>query len=431
MLNHIIKILIAFVIIAVLYTIGCSETYFGSLKTVSCEDFTGALGGSGTACGRIPVENPNRPDDDPLLERNFLEFKYNIPLGKIDIIFVVDNSSSMHEEHKNLARQFKNFLDDIRNLDYHISIITTDISNSPDNPTRGASYQDGRFIPIGGRSFLRNSKIGAYASDRDVSDFIHTLVRPETAACDSGSDSGQTVDDDYYFRYGVERKNAAPSATPSCPSYDERGIYALNLAIENPNHGSFFRSGAHLMAVLISDEDERSSFQYISERLDAGIDYQFERLDHPEFLVANIDRIFPLKSFSFHSIIIPPGDHNCYKRQMTRSSSGPGSGRGFYGEEYARLSKARDKFLLEFGNLLRGNVISICNSDYGSQLGRIAIYADTIRASLTCSEPERITFIVDGRKANLRYVIEGRTLIIREDQVSLSSKLELQVICEE
>ncbi len=430
MLKHIIKILAAFVVIVILYMIGCSDTYFGSLKTVSCSDFVGVLGKSSADCGRIPVENPQTPSDE--IDRRFLEFKYRIPLGKIDILFVVDNSSSMHEEHTNLAKQFKYFLDDIKYLDYRIAIITTDISSSPNNPVSGAAYQDGKFIPIGGRPFLRNSRIGSYASDRDIQSFTDVLVRPETIACDSSS-GDHSASDEYYFQYGVDKPKIHSPNSP-CPSHDERGIFALNLALENPNHSSFFRTGeSHLMMVIISDEDERSSSRYIANKFEEGDNsYQFEDNDYPEVLVDNVYRKFgDLKSFSFHSIIIPPGDHSCYNRQVKNSGAGSGSGRGYYGEEYARLSKARDKSLLRYGNLLRGNVISICNRKYGSQLGKIALYADTTRAFLPCSNPEQIQFKVNGHNRRLSYEIEGRTLILTAGQVSLTSDLELNVICEE
>ena len=434
-LNHIIKVLLAFVIIVFLYMIGCSETYFSSLKTVTCDDFTGTFNNTGTSCGRVHVEAPRIPQGpsaDPM--RRFLEFKYYIPLGKVDIIFVVDNSSSMHEEHTSLAKQFSSFLNEIKYLDYRIAVITTDISSSPDNPVRGAPYQDGKFIPIGGRSFLENSNLGGAASSRAIEDFAKTLVRPETIDCDGSSASGgSTRDDEYFFQYGVDRPRSQKSGGGgACPSHDERGIYALNLAIENYNQRSFFRSGAHLMMVVISDEDERSSYKYISERLSYGENYEFETRDYPEFLVENVYNMFgPLKNFSFHSIIIPPGNSSCYKKQMERADGGSGSGRGFYGVEYAKLSKARDMSLLEYENLLRGNIISICDRGYGNQLGKIALYADVVRAALPCSSPEEIIFQVNGRRSNLKYDIEGRTLIVREGQVSLTAHLELSIICEE
>ncbi len=422
MLNHIIKILAAFVILVILYMIGCSKAYFGSLR--ACEDIPGCI---------IETPLPIEPTADHG-DKKLWVYKYRVNLGLIDVIFVVDNSSSMHEEHTSLAAQFEHFLNDIRYLDYHISIITTDISSSPNNPVRGASYQDGKFISLGGRSFLRNPNIGSYVSDGHIDNFVDGLVRPETIACDSSDkSSGNTPDDDYYFTYGVERsRKSKSSSSVTCPSYDERGIYALNLAIENPNQKSFFRSGAHLMMVVISDEDERSSIRYIADKSREGNnDYQFEYLDYPESLVENVDRQFPLKTFSFHSIVIPPGDRSCYKKQARRSNEGPGSGVGFYGEEYARLSMAKDKSLLKLGNLLRGNIISICDRSYGSQLGKIAIYADATRLALPCAEPERIEFRVDGRKSKLRYNIEGLTLIIRGDQVALKSSLEADIVCEE
>ena len=46
--------------------------------------------------------------------------------GKVDILFVIDNSKSMEMEQRVLARQFDSFLARFQKLDYHIAIITTD-----------------------------------------------------------------------------------------------------------------------------------------------------------------------------------------------------------------------------------------------------------------------------------------------------------------
>ena len=63
-------------------------------------------------------------------------FEYAIQPQAIDIIFAIDNSSSMHKEHKSLVQQLKPFLRKIQNIDYRIAVITTDISKSPENPTQ-------------------------------------------------------------------------------------------------------------------------------------------------------------------------------------------------------------------------------------------------------------------------------------------------------
>lgn len=435
-----------------LYMIGCSDTHFASIK-VSCEDFFGEDefgecspvhldddGGDGlnpkgfNPDGDDPRQKTtNNKDDDNRFsdpDRSFLEFEYRVPLGEVDIIFVVDNSSSMNAEHQNLAKQFYSFLSDIRYLDYRIAVITTDISASPRNAVKGAPYQDGRFISIGSKRYLSNTQVGEFPREKDVNDFIKAIVRPETLACDQKLALTQEVDDEYYYTHGVDRQTVSHQDIP-CPSHDERGIYALNMALENPSQKTFFRPGAHLMAVVISDEDERSSYSYIQDRSAEGENYEFQLRDYPESLVENVYEIFRLKKvFSFHSIIIPPGDVGCLKRQQKRSNQGPGSGSGFYGYEYERLSLAQDGALLRYGNLIEGHVISICDRDYGSQLSKVAFYAGQIRAELPCSKPEKIKAYIDGVEKRIYYDIENRSLLLKPGQVPLSSELILNVICE-
>ena len=421
MLKHLLKIVLGLLGVYVIYMLGCSQTYFGSLKRVSCEDFEVLYGAD--KCQSSPESSP----EDELVG---LEFTYTARLGEVDIIFVVDNSGSMSREHRSLALQMQPFLNAIRNLDYRIAIITTDISSSPNNPKRGADYQDGKFLRIGGSQYLTNSAVGKRPDERDIDDFVRTLVRPETLACDEGSDSEERFDRlGNFFETGVypeKTEKASTSKTP-CPSSDERAIYALNLAIENSSQRSFFRRDAHLMVVIISDEDERSGGEFIDARLDFNENYTFEHKDYPKTLVETVYHHLG-QTMSVHSIVVPIKG-SCLREQNKDTNKG---GRGYPGETYIQLSKAVDPDLVEDenvdGTLLKGSIISICDRDYSSQLGRIAIAAEVPKVSLPCSDPENIRFRVNGRKTHLNFYIEGRSLIV-EDKVSIGSDLEISLIC--
>lgn len=444
MTRHIVKILLALSLAVIAYSIGmpgCSPTQFGTLKTLTCEDFPDSY--QCRSNPRFPDQDSqpepepeptadrsnrpnrsnrrNRPDPRPP-RRNYLDFDYEISLGKVDIIFVIDNSSSMAVEHRSLGQQFRSFLNQIRDVQYHIAVITTDISSSPENPVRGAYYQDGKFIPINGRLFLRNENLGGNPPHSAVAGFASAITREETTRCDRGD---QPVSRNRYDRlYEGDRETAG------CPSHDERGTYAMNLAIHNYKNTDFFREKAHLMFVVLSDEDIRSSADYINQ---PGFEhYNLENLDYPETLVRNVrDSFGPLKSFSVHSIIIPPGDSSCLEEQNRRRDGGQGTGRGYYGEQYTRLSRARENELTQYGNLLKGNVISICSRSYGAQLQRVAVSAETIRMELPCSNPKDVEFYIDGQKIRKSYTIEGRTLIMEPGTIPLGSQVRLKMTCEE
>lgn len=433
MISHILKILVAVVFAVFLYIVGCSDTHFVSLNNVSCDEFTGTL--TGADCNVIGDKNSFFDNKTPVAQKkSYREFNYQVPLGLVDIIFIVDNSSSMHKEHVSLANQFSSFLRDVKYLDYRIAITTTDISSSPGNPNRNQSFQDGRFIRVGGRSFIENPRIGSNPSESLVKAFQEAIVRPETINCDKKDGGGYSDNyrSDFYAKYGRYPDKKVQAKASPCPSHDERAIFAANLAISNRNQASsFFRPDAHLMTVIISDEDERSGAKYIRD----NPEYEFQDGDYPEVLVETVFRVLgQLKSFSVHSIIIPTTSAGCLNDQNRDRSSGQGSGRGFYGEQYERLSRARDKSLLKYGNLLRGSVISICSRSYGSQLSRLSKYAgDKIRVPLPCdkSRIRQIKGTVNGRLKRLNYEIEARTLIISPGEVSIDSRLDLNVICED
>ena len=418
------RLFAASVIALALYVIGCSETYFGSLNRVSCEDFANHYGAEN--CDVVTQGDDEDEEADVEGKKNALEFNYNVKLGEVDIIFVVDNSSSMSREHKSLAQQMNDFLNDVKNLDYRIAIITTDISSSPENGVRGAPYQDGQFLEIGnsGSYFLEQGELGKQPLQEAEEDFVNTLVREETLLCDQKK-KGKESDKEYFWETGTYRNKGGAS---SCPSSDERAIYALNLAVENTQQKSFFRRDAHLMVVIISDEDERSSEKYIEQQLENGKDYSFESKDHPETLVETIyHHLGPLKTFSVHSIVIPPVEGKCFREQQEDTLKG---GRGFPAKVYASLSYALDPELTKYGNLLQGEVISICDRNYSAQLSRVAIYAQVPRISIPCSDPREVSMSLNGANKNLSYEIENRSLAI-QGGIPLSSDLNVTVICDQ
>ena len=447
MLYHFIKISAALVLALLIYFVGlqgCSPTTFAPVGNLSCEEFPAGSNcktqlvefsceerPTQAKCQRTPRSEPTNPrENSPDRERerkpspppqHFCKSEYDLSLGQVDILFVIDNSSSMAQEHRNLADQFNSFLYDIKDVNYHLAVITTDISSSPNNPNRNKYFQDGRFIPIGDRKFLRNENLGDRPSKWALEAFKTAIERKETKDCDRGKQPAESGDK--YDRL-YDRKN---QEAIGCPSSDERGTYAVKLAIENPSYRSFFRPEAHLMVIFLSDEDVRSGEEYYNQE---GLEY-YQPLweDEPETLIDRMYEIFPKsKTYSFYSIIIPPGDERCLEEQNRYRADGPGSGRGYYGREYARLSKAGK--LREHGNILRGEVISICSRNYSYQLRKVAVSAQVSRVPLFCPNPEEIDLYVNGSKVRSDQEIEGRTLLVQpKGDIPLSSRITVKTLC--
>ena len=463
---HFIKVGSAFLLALLIYFVGlqqgCSPTSFAPVKMLGCDEYPEGSNCQTKAVSFSCEEKPNqakcikakapqpRKNQEPEAKasprakspspppQDYCEHSHELSLGKVDILFVVDNSSSMAKEHRNLSRQFNSFLNDLKNVDYHIAVITTDISASPDNPARGRYYQDGRFIPFGAevsknneincaggrcRMFLKNDNLGSRPSQKAVEDFKRAIERKETQLCDTRNQPRE-AEDKYDRLYQREQ------SVVDCPSSDERGTYAVNMALDNTKHRSFFRSDSHFMIIFLSDEDIRSGKEYYEQN---GMeDYQLETYDEPETLVRKIAEKFPkTKTFSFYSIVIPPGDSSCLKEQNRYRARGPGTGRGYYGREYARLAQAgRDLKGYSYDNLLNGELISICSSNYSYQLRRVAISAQTSHVRLACFDPESIQLYVNGSRASSEWEIEGRTLLIEpRSSIPLSSRIKTKVIC--
>ena len=431
MLYQFIKISSALVLAALIYFVGaqgCSPIKFADVGLLGCDEYEGESCKTQLVefsceerpdqakCGGISPEEerPNWENEPSPPPQDFCRRELHLSLGQVDILFVIDNSSSMAQEHRSLASQFNSFLYDLKDVRYHIAVITTDISPpSPDPDEYHREYfQDGRFLPIGNRKFLKNENLGARPNKQVVEDFKKAIEREETKRCDSGTQPGNRR---FYKR------------NEKCPSSDERGTYAVQLAIKNTAHHTFFRPEAHFMVVFLSDEDVRSGREYYNQ---TGYGhYQLRDEDKPKNLVGLMkSRFGRTKSYSFYSIIIPPGDQRCLEEQNRHRDDGPGSGRGYYGREYARLSKAGE--LREYGNILRGGIISICSRNYGYQLRRVAVSAQTSRVPLFCPNPDDIDLYVNGSKVRSEKEIEGRTLLIKpSSDVPLSSRMKVIELC--
>lgn len=363
----------------VFYIVGCQDLNFNSIPIFECEE----LNVEGVSC--IDPElgatlsdlsdlydkdgNPVGSDGN---ESNHLRPNtvMDITLGKINILFVVDNSASMTEELESIAHQFTEFLGSIKETDYRIAIITTDWENDK-----------GQFLLFpNNQKFLSNPNGDSSIHNKNVG----------------------------YFQQVVKR--------PVGDNEDERGIYALNMALDNAGHSDFFRKKSLFMVIIVSDEDERSWGGKRPEGCPYGKIELLETYDLPETFFRKVSHHNPLSIVEVHSIITPEGKYPCDGDQV-------------HGRIYAQASNPSDDILRRYGNIRRGHVGSIRETNYSSQLGPIA---DTLLnvspIPLHCFPVgERVFLQVEGRRVNFR--LEGRQVVI-EDQVSFGSKARVAYRCD-
>lgn len=291
-----------------------------------------------------------------------------------DILIINDNSGSMSTEQNKMSERFPDFINSLSGVDFRIAVTTTDVSsfvsdtknNFPNSVNQNGQLQDGRFITFG-----NGAQVLTPGLSNIVQLFEEVIERPETVACEnSGFDSS------------------------SCPSPDERAIFAANLAVER-GQSDFFRPGAHLAMIILSDEDERSRSGEITG-------FGLSAKDQPQSLIDNVKNRFGVdKSFAVHSIIVKPGDTSCLQQQNGQSGVS-----GFEGKIYKELS-----------DLTNGRVGSICASNYGQELGAIGgAVVDAVNSlSLECAPkdnqvgvfvnppPQGLTFEVDAANKRIQF----------------------------
>lgn len=379
-----------------------------------------------------------------------ISYKYDVLSsgGKVDILFVNDNSGSMSFEQKLVAERFSSFLSALESqaVDYRIAITTTDISNTntasvrynpPRSINKNGALQDGRLIQFDdGSYFLTPSN-----SMREQL-FQKEIQRPETKVCED------------FLRSNPNANTASSSyisdLRDNCPSGDERGVFAANNTILN-NPNSFIRPEANLAVIFLSDEDVASSNYYISSS------FRLDSRDLPQTLISNIQTRFPGKNFSAHSIIVRPGtlksgvsvdqalqqvatfvngvnpamspenifiptnnDWNCFDAQGSQVNAGLSNAvNGSFGHIYGLLTRKTG-----------GVEASICSDNYGVELNNIgaSISEKLEQIDLKCAAPQNLTVLLTPARA-INWVVSNGAVKF-SSTIPPGTRVNLEYSCE-
>lgn len=358
--------------------IACSPTKFGESKSANilCE---------GVNCN---------------IQQNSVDItqEFKIGEGKVDILFVADNSASMSKLQTELANRFSGFIQnlDSKRIDYRIAITTTDLDAV--NRKKLVSFYNGA------------SYISKNDADR-VTLFNYAIKRNETIDCENyiismfsntyGPYAGPkfTQDPSYHSNYSTY-----------CPSSDTRGIYTANLVVSE-NSSSFMRDDANLNVILISNDNVRQNR------------YAMETLDTASYFASMMQEKYPRKYWDFNSIVVK--DNACKDQQVLRTGSGavvmayntsnmlvPAIS-GNIGSEYINLSNsaARD---IENNPRPRGQVLDLCQSSYSSHFTNIATQiTDSSRMiTLRCAPTAQPSVTLRSNPStNIPYTMNGDKLI--------------------
>ncbi|MEQ9495998.1 MAG: hypothetical protein RIT81_04045 [Deltaproteobacteria bacterium] len=162
-----------------------------------------------------------------------------------DVLFVIDDSSSMGEVQARLREAFGAFVDEVYGTGrVRVAVTTTDVNNDP--PLEGDASV----------TYSANYPHAALTTDRNG-----CAVAGVDSGCFRGPDPATRIlDTDNLTAAQMVAGFDANADVGTCGSGDEQGLSAALLALENDGSGgcntSFLRGDADLVLVFVSDEDD-------------------------------------------------------------------------------------------------------------------------------------------------------------------------------
>lgn len=360
-----------------------------------------------------------------LTQNGYDIFNYSKTIGggKVDIVFVDDNSGSMSFEQSQLADRFSSFISNLdgRKIDYRIGVITTDISSDQTESTADNSASSGQYNPprvINNNGSLQNGELIEFSGGRKflssndsgrVSDFMAIIKRPETLQCES------------FLKQYPSSQPPTSGMFQNCPSGDERGIFSANLFLTRKYQ--LLREDADVAFVFLSDEDTRSGL-YLNSVLE---DFTLELNDRVETFIENSKKFVTGRKVSAHSIIVKPGDTQCEAEQ--NKQMGPVAISPTYGVTFNQIKGSQGRQYAKASEATGGIIGSICSSDYGALLKDIStkIADQATQISLACASPKNLSVKVDGTEIS-SWSIDGAKLSLGQ-VLNIGQKVDLSYSC--
>ncbi|MBE8162875.1 MAG: hypothetical protein HAW63_02685 [Bdellovibrionaceae bacterium] len=179
------------------------------------------------------------------------KLQYESSNKQVDILLVVDNSKSMADEHAKMIQKFKNnFIPYLRDLDWRMGVLTTDSREV----FSGGWFSDDIPSPsgFGGKLLQLNAQGDVYfhKNTPNFIDLFHKTIQrigcntPEQQASFKEESTVPLSEEDQAFC--LERNG------------NEQPFNSIVKSInyKESHNSSFFRDRAHLITIIISDEDE-------------------------------------------------------------------------------------------------------------------------------------------------------------------------------
>lgn len=304
--------------------------------------------------------------------------------NKLDILLVVDDSSSMLADNQRLASRLQGFVNDLsaQGFDWQMCATVTNAtrySSSDPNYYWGLS-QNWSGNPNTPKWILKS---GTANTNQIFTDTINAI-----GAGWAGTDDERAIKAAWWHLWNGE---PGVAGTSGC-----------------------YRADAGLAVIVLSDEDERSiggdqTQAYYQDEKNKPL----ESDDLPQTYVNYVKQVFGnTKRFSVNSIIVRPQDTTCKASQDAEGSI------SHYGTKYAELS-----------NLTGGYIGSICDTDYSTNLNYFKSVIVKSQASfpLQCSAPTNMNVTVNPTYTYTSSISNSR--IIFTPQVNSGSSVNLKYVC--
>jgi hypothetical protein len=281
--------------------------------------------------------------------------------GKADVLFILDTTSSMFNSLEKLSQRFDSLISKWSRIDWQIAITNAKVEKSILDGKR----MDGKFMEL---------------QKNDQTKPVEYIIK-----------RGERFAQPWFYRtMSRDPSDHGCSSQPYCMVAPPEPMRALTRAIdqrETVNNKGFFRKGSKLVVVMVSDADEREDGNPKATKPAAALKYFNDTVGK------QMDGMIGL------SVIIKPGDVQCYKRNNNLFDLGMA---GQYGN-----------LLDEFAKLTGGLSASICDDDQGPALSKLSESVRQQLESINLKEvPMPGTLTVKFTPSmNVGWVLQGKKVV--------------------
>lgn len=314
--------------------------------------------------------------------------------NKVDILLIVDNSSSMNADNIKLADRLTTFVTQLESaqIDWQMCLAITTYT----------TYQNYNYWGL---------SINWGLSDASQSSSPYYYNAPENWILKRQNGVNLAS----VFRYSLENNVATGSAN----SNDERGIKAAYWHLNYKNYNKCYRAGAAVAQIYISDEDVRSIGGIAADKYYADELKTLEADDTASALVDKLKQELGADTrFRANSIIVKPNDTACLSTQDAQGT------KAHYGRKYEELSK-----------ITGGGIGSICDTDYYNNLNffnevindsiaSLALECNPVdnNVSVTIVPTQAVTSTVQGQSMVFSPAIKAGSTITAKYKCSVLSR---------